>query len=422
MNESARLSVADKRGAPRVKQPSLGGTMSKHLIVGVAVMVLNGWPTLSRAQIDERLLQVHFIDVGTGDCIWIHTGDDGIKGNGILEGYNIIIDGGDWGRFGRADGYAAASEYLGQGDRLPSGSTIDWVILSHAHSDHNGGLYGFLRDYDVRNILDPGHDKTNDAGEPDRERPRTAYGRFFQAASTELVATGESANFVWGIPDTLKTLNWGSELDAEILWSSSEIVDDDLNNTSIVLRLGFTAADHDIAFLFTGDAEHAVEEILVAERANGLRATVLKAGHHGSNSSTTEAFLEKVRPQHVVITAGNQSFSGTMLPRAETLTRIENVSKKLNLDTCVWRTDHADKTPVLRPVGEETGDDTVLAKTDGVTLSIDYVLPRASTTTLDPSRCGAMTKAGAGANGDSPIERLPAGRTVATNRNQVKRH
>ena len=368
--------------------------MFKHLIVGVAVMTLNGWTTLSLAQIDERLLQVHFIDVGTGDCIWIHTGDDGIEGNGILEGYNIIIDGGDWGRFGRADGYAVASEYLGQSDRLPFGSTIDWAILSHPHSDHNGGLYGFLHDYDVRNILDPGHDKTNDSGEPARDRPRSAYGRFFHAASTEVLATGELANFVWGIPDTLTTLDWGSELDVEILWSSRRIFAGDVNNTSIVLRVGFTAAGHDVAFLFTGDAEHAVEEVLVAERGSGLKATVLKAGHHGSNSSTTEAFLEAVRPQHVVITVGNQGFSGTMLPRAETFTRIESVSQRLNLDTRVWRTDRADKTPVLLPVGQETGDDTVLAKTDGVTLSIDYVLPPTSTNDLDLSRCQAMTKAG----------------------------
>ena len=106
------------------------------------------------------------------------------------------------------------------------------------------------------------------------------------------------------IPDAF-TLDWGSELDVEILWSSREIVDDDLNNTSIVLRVGFAESGRDIAFLFTGDAEHAVEEALVAELGSNLQTTVLKAGHHGSNSSTSEAFLEQVRPQHVVITAGN---------------------------------------------------------------------------------------------------------------------
>jgi len=325
------------------------------------------------AKIPEELLQVHFIDVGTGDSIWIHTGDDGIDGNGRMEGYNIIIDGGSWGLFGRANGYDAASEYLGKSDRMPIGSTIDWMILSHPHSDHAGGLYGFIQDYDVRNILDPGHDKTNDEEESDRLRTWSAYGRFFQAASAEVFGEGQMANFVWGIPDNFM-LDWGAELDVDILWSSREIVDNGLNNVSIVLRLSFTDAGNDISFLFPGDAERHVEDILIKELGSGLRTTVLKAGNHGSNSSTTEAFLQQVRPQHIVITAGNQNFSGTMRPSPEVFTRIQNVSNQLNLNTQVWRTDLGDKTPTLVPVGSESGDDTILATTDGKTLSINYVV------------------------------------------------
>ncbi len=359
----------------------------------VTLLTLLACVASTYAQIAEELLQVHFIDVGTGDSIWIHTGDDGIDGNGRMEGYNIIIDGGDWGRFGRVNGYHVASEYLGQSDRLPFGSVIDWMILSHPHSDHNGGLHGFLQDYDVRNILDPGHDKTNDAGEPDRLRSGSAYGRFFQAALTEVFGNGQMANFVWGIPDNF-TLDWGTELDVDILWSSREIVDNDLNNVSIVLRLAFTGTGNDISFLFMGDAEHHVEDVLVNTLGSGLQTTVLKAGHHGSNSSTTEAFLQQVRPAHVVITAGNQSFSvsGTMLPSPETFTRIQNVSNQLNLNTQVWSTDRDDKTPTVVPVGSETGDDTILATTDGQTLSINYVVV-GPTTGLDLTRCRAITQA-----------------------------
>jgi competence protein ComEC len=269
--------------------------------------------------------------------------------------------------------YDAASEYLGKSDRMPIGSTIDWMILSHPHSDHAGGLYGFIQDYDVRNILDPGHDKTNDEEESDRLRTWSAYGRFFQAASAEVFGEGQMANFVWGIPDNFM-LDWGAELDVDILWSSREIVDNGLNNVSIVLRLSFTDAGNDISFLFPGDAERHVEDILIKELGSGLRTTVLKAGNHGSNSSTTEAFLQQVRPQHIVITAGNQNFSGTMRPSPEVFTRIQNVSNQLNLNTQVWRTDLGDKTPTLVPVGSESGDDTILATTDGKTLSINYVV------------------------------------------------
>ena len=199
------------------------------------------------------------------------------------------------------------------------------------------------------------------------------------------------ATFVWGIPDDF-TLDWGSELDGEVLWSSREIVDDDLNNVSIVLRVGFTGAGNDISFM-SGDAEHHVEDVLVNSLGGQLRTTVLKAGHHGSNSSTTEAFLREVRPAHVVITAGNQSFSGTMLPRPETVTRIQNVSTQLNLNTQIWRTDRDDKMPTVVPVGTETGDDTVLATTDGQTLSINYVATGPTTPGLDASRCRAITQA-----------------------------
>ena len=160
--------------------------MPRPCIVGVVLLVLIACAQPSSAQPAEELLQVHFIDVGTGDSISINTGDDGIDGNGRMEGYNIVIDGGDRGSFGRVIGYDVISEYLGQSGLLPFGSTIDWMILSHPHSDHNGGLFGFLQDYDVLNILDPGHDKTNDEGQPDRLRPGSAYGRFFQAASTEV--------------------------------------------------------------------------------------------------------------------------------------------------------------------------------------------------------------------------------------------
>lgn len=369
-------------------------TMNKFLISKiVASLTLFLFVPSAYAEVPDELLQVHFIDVGTGDCIWIHTGDDGIDGNGRMEGYNIIIDGGDWGRFGRVNGHDVASEYLIQEERLPFGSNIDYMILTHPHSDHNGGLYGFLQDYNIRNIVDPGFNKTNDEGEPDRLRSGSPYGRFYIGASEEEFDNGQRANFVWGIPDNY-TMDWGSELNVEILWSSDEVIGDDLNNVSIVLRLSFTGTGNEISFLFMGDAEHYVEDVLINSLGSGLRTTVLKAGHHGSNSSTTEAFLQQVRPSHVVILAGNHSFSGTMLPRPETFTRIQNVSNQHHLNTQVWRTDRDDKTPNLIPVGSETGDDTVVAITDGQTLMINYVDMMSTNSVLDSTQCQAITRAG----------------------------
>lgn len=351
----------------------------------------------ARAQpVSATPLEVHFIDVGTGDCIWIRTGDDGINGNGTLEGYNIIIDGGDWGRGGRIDGYAFASAYFQEGvngsARLPLGARIEWMILTHPHSDHNGGLWGILNDYQVANILDPGHDKKNDEGELDRERPGSAYGRFFAKASTEVLDDGTKATYHWGVPATL-TLNWGSELSANVLWSSRTIVGHDLNNTSIVLRLGFTGPGQDASFLFMGDAEEFVEKRLVHDLGTQLATKVLKAGHHGSNSSSTIEFLNAVLPAHVVISSGNHEFSDVMLPRLETFDRISQVSQAHGLNTKVWRTDRDDKTPVVKEVGAEGGDDTIVARTDGTNIDINYV-GQSAIPAFVPTQCQATTAQG----------------------------
>ena len=85
--------------------------------------------------------------MGHGDCIWIKTPDDGIKDNGIYEGYHIIIDGGPSSR-------RIQDIMLPLG--LKWGSEIEWMINTHAHSDHYRGLIGMLEMYRVKRVLDPG--------------------------------------------------------------------------------------------------------------------------------------------------------------------------------------------------------------------------------------------------------------------------
>ncbi len=121
----------------------------------------------------------------------------------------------------------------------------------------------------------------------------------------------------------------------------------------------------------------------------------MKAGHHGSESSSTTEFLEAVRPKHIVISSGNQRFSGTLLPSAKSLGRMDEVSGRLSLGTTIWRTDRGDKTPDLVPRGEEAGDDTVIAWVKDEKLSIKYADNTPQPLAYLPTQCQARTQSGA---------------------------
>ena len=102
--------------------------------------------------------------------------------------------------------------------------------------------------------------------------------------------------------------------------------DSDTNNTSIVLRIVYG----DISFLFTADAEHAVEQVLM-DRGAELASTVLKVGHHGSSTSSSYGFLWNVMPRYAVISVGKDNSYGH--PEDEVLSRFRDA------DTKLYRTD-----------------------------------------------------------------------------------
>jgi competence protein ComEC len=98
--------------------------------------------------------------------------------------------------------------------------------------------------------------------------------------------------------------------------------DDDPNNTSIILRIDYG----ETSFLFTGDAERAAEQAVLNSGMN-LSATVLKVGHHGSDSSTTYPFLREIMPQYAIISVGNDNTYGH--PTEDTLSRLRDADVKL---------------------------------------------------------------------------------------------
>lgn len=228
-------------------------------------------------------LEVHFIDVGQADCALV-----------ICDGRYMLIDGGN------AEDSDLVYAYL---ERHGAGH-LDCMVASHAHEDHIGGLSGALNYAEVDTALCP---------------VRSYGSKVFQNMVKYLEKQGKSIT----VPQPGDSFDLGSAR-VEILGPVREY--DDTNNTSIVLRIDYG----ETSFLFTGDMETEAENDLIDSGAN-LSATVLKAGHHGSDTSTGYRFLREVMPEYVVISVGEGNSYGH--PSQEVLSRFRDAG------TEVYRTD-----------------------------------------------------------------------------------
>ncbi len=221
---------------------------------------------------------VHFIDVGQGDSILICSGEQ-----------TALIDAGE---NNRGDDVLLYLSRLGI-------DSLDYVIGTHAHSDHIGGLDTVLNSIEVENII------LSDL--PDSMVPNTkTYTDLLEAIvnnSVNLIAAESCDEYKIG-EGTLTLL---------------APLDDykDQNELSIVTKFEFGKT----SFIFTGDAGFDSEEDMLISGAN-LSADVLKIGHHGSETSTSDEFFERVNPKISVIQVGQNNSYGH--PRAETLKKLEN--------------------------------------------------------------------------------------------------
>src|SRR3989338_4199613 len=291
--------------------------------------------------------KVTFIDVGHGDCILIQTPDDGIKDNGRDEGEIILIDGGE-----KVEGRKVIIPYL-ENHGIKEDKSIDVMIMTHAHSDHAGGLIPVIEEYKVKAVLDPNRNKYNGG----------LYGEFVSAVKKE-----PNCRYYRPLVGTLiekegDNLDWGSELEVKVLNSDKKA--EEPNNTSIVIWLRYG----EVSFLLPGDAEGKrktdspdklkyVEKDLVKEYDGKLKSTFLKAGHHGSETSSTNAFIDAVSPRYVIICAGNKPFgkNKNVLPDKSVVKRYETKGIK------IYRTDRDDQN---KPFKEASGDDHIVITTDG---------------------------------------------------------
>ncbi len=238
---------------------------------GCAVSAESQYQTGS-ALTDQDGLRVDFLDVGQADSALVRCGGDA-----------MLIDGGN----------AADSSYVVSFLRSQEVTCLDYLVATHAHEDHAGGLSGPLNTVTVEHVFCP---------------VTEAEGEYFSALKKYTAAQGLSievpqAGDTWALGDATVT----------VLGPVRDYAD--ANNTSLVLAVDYG----ETSFLFTGDMEQEAEEDLLASGAD-LSATVLKVGHHGSASSSSQAFLEAVSPAYAVISVGEDNSYGH--PSQEVLDRL----------------------------------------------------------------------------------------------------
>jgi competence protein ComEC len=276
------------------------------LLPAVAVMTL--WP--EQVVSSPGLMEVTAIDVGQGDSIFVVAPD----------GATMLIDAG--GPVGGVTEAAEATSRFDVGEEVVSPylwsrrfRRLDVVALTHAHSDHMGGMSAILRNFRPRELwvsIDP-----NSA----------AYRTLLVEASQLGVVVRHfyaGAHLAWG----------GTQVTMLAPETGYTNPGEPVNNDSLVMRMQYG----DASVLLEGDAEAPSEQAMLAHgRVSAV--TLLKIGHHGSRTSTTQAFLDAARPKDAVISVGKGNTFGH--PRYEVITRIADARTRL------YRTDEFGLTTFL---------------------------------------------------------------------------
>ncbi|MEX1182271.1 MAG: ComEC/Rec2 family competence protein [Gemmatimonadota bacterium] len=240
-----------------------------------AAVAAIAWTPLLLQPRDGRV-EIHAIDVGQGDAFAIRT-----PANRWL-----LVDAGP--RSMRFDaGRDRVVPYL-----LKHGvRRLDAMILTHPDADHIGGAAAVLEVFDVATVIDPGFAAGKDL-------------------FIDLIAAARRTDSRWIAAREGITLRLDG-VEVSILFPLSALdAAADANDTSVVFRLVFGA----FSALFLGDAPTSVEERLIARHGDRLRTTLLKVGHHGSNTSTGEVLLAAIRPSVAVVSAGRNNRYGHPAP------------------------------------------------------------------------------------------------------------
>lgn len=242
------------------------------LVIGYELFLWNAQRT---AACSAPPSAVHFIDVGQGDCALIVSGEDA-----------VLIDA----------GITAAGERVTQYLQKAGVSHLTAAIATHAHEDHIGGMAAVLRAFPTETLYLSG---------------QTANTRSFEA----MLDAAEQMRTRVQIPVPGQVLEFGEDASMTFLAPPVGSVYENLNDSSVISLF----SQNGQRVLFTGDAETLAETELLASHPD-LACDVLKLAHHGSNTSSTDAFLDAAHPAIAVISCGKFNEYGH--PHPETVSKL----------------------------------------------------------------------------------------------------
>ena len=236
---------------------------------------------------NKQNLKVYFFDVGQADSILI-----------MNENQTMLIDAGN-----NEDG-----DMLVQNLNTLGVTKIDYLVGTHAHEDHIGGLDDIIKNFEIGTIYMP-NVQTN---------TKTFEDVLDAVASKNLAIETPSINDSFSVGETECTI---------LAVDNNE---EELNLSSIVIQMKFNG----MSYLFMGDAETEIEEKILEEfnkNNKDIKANILKVGHHGSNTSSSEEFLEAVAPEIAVISVGKDNSYNH--PSSEIIDRLNQIGSQ------IYRTD-----------------------------------------------------------------------------------
>jgi len=254
------------------------GLMARRLVI-LLLITLNVavWlPMPAAYAAPAEKLRVSFIDVGQGDAALVEFPD----------GRTMLVDAGPKSRT-----YDAGERTVVPFLKRRGISTIDLLVVSHPHSDHIGGVSRALQQLDVKRVID--------SGQPVRSE---VYRDYLVDISNEMCVfeSGRAGRLIEDYDPARLYVVYPTPTYIDTDTSQSH---PNLNNTSVVFKLCYG----NVSFLFAGDAEEEAESEMVKIYGGFLRSTMLKAGHHGSITSSTQEFLDSVKPSHVVVSVGRNN-------------------------------------------------------------------------------------------------------------------